>query len=346
MLILMITGSYPPDVCGVGDYTHRLMNTATAKDWELYRSADWSLISFFHHLRAIKKINPDAIFMQYPTQGYGWSLIPHLLCFSFSLFTKIIFVVVFHELSQQTKKSRLASNLMLLTGNAFIFTAAGEREYAARRYSRIKKRSTVIKLLSNIEQAPALRPIHERGREIVHFGLIRPEKGIETFIEVVAEIKKIRPGTKAALIGQVPNGKESYFERIRGECEANGILIYRDPEQTEVADLLNDSRIAFLPFPDGASERRGTLLAAIKNGAIVVTTTGASTTNALETATVITETLNAPAVILGLLGEPVDKMQGRQQTGIEFLKNEWPASWDEIARKYIESLQIEKKEKS
>lgn len=346
MRILIITGSYPPDVCGVGDYTHCLLNTGTARDWKIYKPAKWSVFSLFRHIAVIKKINPDAIFMQYPTQGYGWSLIPHLLCLFFSLFSKIIFVVVFHELSQQTTKSRIASSLMLSTANAFIFTAADERDYAARRYSRIKKRSKVIKLLSNIARAPVLKSIPERSREIVNFGLIRPEKGIEAFIEVVAEIKKIRPGTRAALIGQVPHGKETYFGRIKAACSTHGITIHLDPDQAEVAALLNDSRFAFLPFPDGASERRGTLLAALKNGAIVVTTRGASTTTALETATIMTETPDAPATIISLLEEPVEKLQERQQTGIRFLEKEWPASWDDIAKQYLDCLQFGKNEKS
>lgn len=42
--ILLVSGSYPPDVCGVGDYSYNLINANPAK-WEIYTSSDWRLRS-------------------------------------------------------------------------------------------------------------------------------------------------------------------------------------------------------------------------------------------------------------------------------------------------------------
>ena len=39
---LMITGSYPPDICGVGDYTKCFMDNAN-DSWELYYSGTYQL---------------------------------------------------------------------------------------------------------------------------------------------------------------------------------------------------------------------------------------------------------------------------------------------------------------
>ena len=41
----MITGSFPPDICGVGDYTSCFMSSHDTgiENWSLYYSKEWSL---------------------------------------------------------------------------------------------------------------------------------------------------------------------------------------------------------------------------------------------------------------------------------------------------------------
>lgn len=98
MKLLIISGSYPPDVCGVGDYTERLLccNFAKNNDWILYSSKKWSLLTVFNHIKLIKNKGYRYINIQYPTQGYGWSIVPHLICVYFSLFSKIQCSVTIH----------------------------------------------------------------------------------------------------------------------------------------------------------------------------------------------------------------------------------------------------------
>ena len=43
-----------------------------------------------------------------------------------------------------------------------------------------------------------------------------------------------------------------------------------DQDEDVVSDLLSNIKIVYLPFPDGISSRRGTLLASIQNGCTVV----------------------------------------------------------------------------
>ena len=81
MKILIVTGSYPPETCGVGDYTYNLFNcvAARASKWMLYTSRNWKFKSICKTIREIKAFSADVIFMQSPTMGYGWSLVPHIV---------------------------------------------------------------------------------------------------------------------------------------------------------------------------------------------------------------------------------------------------------------------------
>ena len=74
---LMITGSFPPDICGVGDYTSCFMSSHDTgiENWSLYYSKEWSLKLLKKKISVLNSYNTESIFLQYPTQGYGWSLL-------------------------------------------------------------------------------------------------------------------------------------------------------------------------------------------------------------------------------------------------------------------------------
>ena len=55
--MLIITGTYPPRKCGVGDYCQNLLATSSAKDWQLYTDDKWSLSTILQKFKAIKNIN-------------------------------------------------------------------------------------------------------------------------------------------------------------------------------------------------------------------------------------------------------------------------------------------------
>ena len=93
----MITGSYPPDICGVGDYTACFLKVADRDKWSLYNSSVWKISTFFQKKSDISKFQFSHIVIQYPTLGYGWNLLPQLLCIYYSLFTDKKVVVVLHE---------------------------------------------------------------------------------------------------------------------------------------------------------------------------------------------------------------------------------------------------------
>lgn len=337
MTIMLITGSYPPDVCGVGDYTYNLKNTPTAQDWMLFYTKNWKLFSFFQKVRQINASGADIIIMESPTQGYGWSLLPHILTVWFGLFSSKKMVVRLHEYTQLSVKSRLAVKLMLLTTNFAIFTNDYDRSVACSHFKRLKKRSAVVKIFSNISKIEPAKSMDEREIDIVNFGHIRPGKGIESFIETAERLRAKRPQLRVVLAGQVPEGYESYFASIEPICQKIGVRLVLNAPSVQIAELLNNSKVAYLPFPDGVSERRGSMLAALANGAVVMTTGGGFTTEKLAKAVKIITADDACKVLAQMLGD-AQMLAEQQKKGFEFLEQEIPHSWDDVAGQYIKVI--------
>ncbi len=323
---IMITGAYPPDVCGVGYGVNLLMGTPTAQGWDMYYSRDWSLGSLRRHIRAIDASGAKYILMQYPTQGYGRSLVPHLLSIYYSWFTRKRFGAIIHEQSQKTLKGYLAEVLILVSANRLIFTNVYEREYAVKRIPFAACRSAVVKIFSQIESAGNLKPTAERTVDVVNFGLIFPVKGIEQF---VSDVSRMKGGRKAVLAGMIPDGFEDYFETVKAMCAEAGIEIRLNLSDRDISLLLNDSKVAYLPYPDGISERRGSALASMLNGAVVATNFGRFTTADLAEATVDISERPLEAVL-----DDAELLLRKQRAALAYMDGSVPRSVDEVAAGY------------
>src|SRR5947207_2886130 len=94
--VLLVTGSYPPMRCGVGDYTaglaRALRDSGKARvavligedgeedaGIEMIRIRGWSLRNALGALRAVVKWKPDVVHLQFPTQGYRSHWLPWIL---------------------------------------------------------------------------------------------------------------------------------------------------------------------------------------------------------------------------------------------------------------------------
>ena len=324
--ILIITGSYPPDICGVGDHTFNLMNTCIAQSWKIYYRKNWKLNTLFKHIIDINSIGAKYILMQFPTRGYYWNITPHLICLYFSWFTGKCFGVIVHEQSQQSLKAYVAELLILISANKLIFTTQYERNFAIKRIPFMKNRSTVVKILPNIKVSDVICPVEERNIDVAYFGQIMPLKGIEKFIHDTALLSSNK---KIFIAGQVPPMFADFYKKIVSLCAKTNIRVMTNLSQTEVSELLNDTKIVYLPFPDGVSERRGSLFTSMVNGAVVLTTFGNFTTKELEKATInvndnkIQDILNNKTLL-----------EEKQKAAKVFMDTQMPHDWDEIAESY------------
>ena len=326
--MLFITGTYPPQRCGVGDYLHCLLHTPTGSKWHLFYEKDWNIKNIFRICKHMKQEKDIHINLQYPTMGYGTHLTPHILCLYAVLFLRKKLTITIHEYSQLGWKGKLALKPLFHIADKVIFTTEFERE-AAEKKNKIKA-SHIIKINSNITPATPIKNVATRNYDLGYFGYIRPDKGIEEFIDVAGQLKK--QNLKIFVLGQIQPQFSDYADKILESLRNSNIQYLGDRDKSEVANILNDTKIMYLPYPDGLTERRGSFLAAIVNGCVVVSKEGPFTTNEHKRNFILVEEQLAAKTISELLNS--EKLLEQQEKCFEFVKNNVPTSWENIAQQY------------
>ncbi len=337
--VLLVAGAFPPDVCGVGDYTGRLMAAAPA-DWDLFVERDWSYRAAPGLIRRILARRAEAVVIQYPTQGYGWSLVPHLLALVGWLTRRYRPILALHEFSSLSRPSRMALALTSRVAAQVIFTTEAERD-RARAFFGFSKRvpTAVIGIISNI--LPAADPPHfdARSIDIAYFGHIRPTKGIEDFLDVIAEIRAGDPHVRIAMIGEVPTGYEDYGAMVAARCAAIGVTQILGLDDERAARQLTDVRFLYLPFRDGVSARRGTVLAGLNNGAVVVTRIGSATPAALRPAVIpCSGSVEDVATLRTALMMSAETVAPLQRAGLDYIATALPRDWAHVSALYDSAI--------
>ncbi len=323
MHIAIITGSYPPQTCGIGDYTCHLEMALRGQGLEVQvlTRTDWSLSAIVDIVRTVKASAPDLVHIQYPTAGFGRRLTPQLLSLA------IPSIVTIHEVSDAHMLRRLSLYPFSLRSKHIVFTTHFERSYALRYAPWIGPRSSVIPIGSNI--TTGRRYDHRRGSEIVYFGLFRPNKGAEDVLALAALIQERGLPLSVRMIGKAFPADSPYFRDLYRRSLGLPVRWERDLDDAAVADILSRAAIAYAPYPDGASGRRGSLLALLANGVATVTTRGPQTPLDLEDAVLFAD---APEEALKLIGQVLADGDLRDRLSARGRDYASQFSWEAIAR--------------
>jgi glycosyltransferase involved in cell wall biosynthesis len=325
MKVALASGPYEPGRCGVGDYTFRLAQ-ALRKAGALAEvvTGDWRLRGVPSLLGTVQHIDADILHIQYPTAGFGHKLGPQGLAMCSPT------IVTVHEASGSHLLRKLSLYPFSFRSKHVIFTTEVERRFALRWAPWIAKRSSVIPIGSNIDPRPRA---HDRSLdEILYFGLIRPGKGIEDVLSLAELLKTECPHLKMRIVGSCRPEQARYAAGLRERSRGLSLVWEQDVDDSTVARRLAGSWIAYLPFPDGASDRRGSLKAALASGMAIVTTRGRETPRALaqsvrfcptpqEALAALRELISNP-VLVKTLGENAQNYAQR-------------FSWDAIASQHL-----------
>ncbi len=228
----------------------------------------------------------------------------------------------------------------------------------AARLAKVARRLAVIPIGSNIaptagpEARAAWRAHWGIGPDtplLVYFGFVNRAKGADTLVRALAQVRGAGlPARLLMLGGQVGASdptNQVYLAEVRALAHALGVadaLIWTDflPE-AEVSAALVSADMATLPYRDGVSLQRGTLMAALAHGLPIVTTQPPVTTPSPLPALVddVNATLVPPddaAALARAICALWDDPARRARLGAAARQLAQAFRWERIAQQHIE----------
>jgi len=309
MRIGIITGEYPPMQGGVGAYTQVLARTLISQGHEVFiltsKEGDsrdvqiqvfpeidsWSMRSLNHIRKWIDVNHIRVVNIQFQTAAYGMSPWIHFLPNRLN----IPVVTTFHDLRFPylfPKAGRLRTWIVehLARASAGVIVTNHED------YDRVQDLEHVklVPIGSNILATPPSDFIREEWREnlgIVHnrrqrdllvgfFGFMNHSKGIDILLQAVADLRDSGLPIKLVIVGGKTGSSDptniDYAKQVEQVIDDLNLREHINwtgfVTDDEVSAYLRACDVVALPFRDGASFRRGSLMAAIQNNCAIVTT--------------------------------------------------------------------------
>lgn len=305
MRVLLIAGKYPPQACGVGDYSYHLGKALSAlPDIELgvltsvapgansrghevlEPLQSWEFKEISTILRRVSQFKPDVIHFQFPfprhTVDAGLDRLAYLLPLLLHRHAPLS-VQTFHERLSPVSylPSLLARGPVIVVDRATLEFPPHYRPLLwGRQIVHIPIGSNIPAVSLTNQERTALRarfkPDEASGRLLCYFGFAVPGKGVETLLELGGENDTL------VLICEL-NPADAYQKRLREQLEqrrAKGdvsIHVTGYLPDTEVAGIMAAADAVILPFENGVAERNGTFLAALSQDSFVLTTSGEKT---------------------------------------------------------------------
>ena len=166
---------------------------------------------------------------------------------------------------------------------------------------------------------------------VVYFGLLNHSKGLDLLLDAFDLILKERPTARLLLLGGEAGASDPTDRltaaRMRGRLDRLGERVVRTgwlPPQALSAYLLAGD-VALLPYADGASPRRGSLLACAEHGLPIVSTQPASRAVADAVHAVPADAASLAAAVLEVADDRVLSERLRAASQALAARTAWPA---------------------
>ena len=316
MRIALLTGEYPPQPGGIGDYTAELGAALLARGHDVLvftiadgrfqivdlarartglqspspnRYADWGWSCWGAVRAALARTQPDVLHIQYQTGAYAMHPAINFLPWRLRLLRQRPRVIVTaHDLRLPylfPKAGPLrgwVTRRLLADADAVVVTNEADFLHVS------QERSNVLELIpigSNIAVAPP--PGYDRAAwrarlgaaddtiVVAYFGLISYTKGLDVLLDALV---RLPVNIRLLVVGGAASATadRAYAERIQQQIAAQGLASRVTSAghcpADQVSGYLLAADMAALPFSDGASFRRGSLLAVLAHGLPTVTT--------------------------------------------------------------------------
>jgi glycosyltransferase involved in cell wall biosynthesis len=309
MKICMICPTYPPnDVpCGVGDYTRELTEHVAALGPSVtvvastghhahsdarvpvVRLTDrWDRAAVRALRRRLTSERFDAVHIQYTPELYGRGPWMKLLPAWLGLGGGPPVVLAAHTLVGGYRTARMLAPLLVAASRRVICPNAEAAALIRRHLPMFGSRVREIPIGSSIpphderrrdEVRNAVRAELGLGVDTVllaHFGFAYPGKGIETLLDAARRLSADGVKFVLLMIGGAWPGAEDYYDALRETSRASALGDHvrwlGHAHDLRVSAWLTAADIYVLPYDDGISARRSTLMAGIANRLPIVST--------------------------------------------------------------------------
>ena len=205
-----------------------------------------------------------------------------------------------------------------------------ERDRLARRFPDKAADVTVVPIGSNI---PAVERTRGGPVTILFFGQLKPDRGMEDFIAFARYAAARRPAWRFRIVGAPVAWAPGFLDALQREAAPLNVEWHLDRDDRSVAELLGSATVAYLPYPDGASERRGSLIAALGAGIPVVTTRGEFLSPALADAVLCADGPEGAFEEIDALLQDRDREDQLSRRGLAYAAR---FDWGDIARTHAE----------
>jgi len=299
--VLFVSGEYPPDVGGVGDYTARLRDELARLDWPsriLSRAQvrRWDARSIVWLMLAAPR-RAGIVHLQYQAGAFdllGDACLMPLLVRRTRPGVRV--VTTFHDVRvpylfpKAGALRQMAVRLMARTSDAVI--AADERDLAALGVAPSRQHRVPIGSNVACEPGPGFDRAAFRAQlgldadalVVVYVGLLNASKGLDTLLDAFDRIVASRPDAHLLLLGGAvgasdPSDRQTAASlAVRLQAFGKRILRTGWLAPPDLSAHLLAADVALLPYSDGASPRRGSLLGCAEHGLPIVSTQPASAT--------------------------------------------------------------------
>ena len=184
---------------------------------------------------------------------------------------------------------------------------------------------------------------------LAYFGFLNRSKGGLPLVKTLHQVSRQNPHTRLLMIGEQYGASDQtnrdYLQEVEALAHKLGVhdriqWTGRLPDD-EVAAELNAIDVLLMPYEDGASLRRGTLMAGLVNGCAIVTTTPQAPLPELQHGRdvlfVAPGDIDAMTrAVLGIAQDPA--LRAVLQRNARLCSRQF--GWDEIARRHLDAYAI------
>jgi glycosyltransferase involved in cell wall biosynthesis len=287
--VLFITGEYPPAPGGVGDYTANLrlalagagvrsavLTSGGANDGDVENVSRWGWLLTRRVGKIVAARRLDVVHIQYQAGAFAMHPVVNLLPLLLRR-RGIPVVTTFHDLRPpylfpKAGRTRQAAMLRMArwSAAAVVTNPADERILRAAGIEPVR-----IPIGPNLP--PPRRVANVQRDTVAFFGFPARSKGIDLLIEALGAIDEARRPALVLVGAQgVPSVNNDILPamEIDRQAENVGVVVRRTGYlgAAETTGALAEAGAIVLPYGSGASQRNGSLLAALQSGRPVVST--------------------------------------------------------------------------